>query len=99
MPTTWEFQRPLEEYFTVVNYDQRGAGKTFLANDPDAVADTLHIQRYVDDALDIAEPVRAPLGKDKLIVMAHNREQGVGVGAAHGRPGQSPPPARGGNLP
>src|SRR3546814_4342631 len=29
MPTTWEFQRPLEEYFTVVNYDQRGAGKTF----------------------------------------------------------------------
>src|SRR3546814_5932398 len=47
MPTTWEFQRPLEEYFTVVNYDQRGAGKTFLANDPDAVADTLHIERYV----------------------------------------------------
>ena len=29
MPTTWQFQRPLEEYFTVVNYDQRGAGKTF----------------------------------------------------------------------
>src|SRR3546814_1446425 len=72
MPTTWEFQRPLEEYFTVVNYDQRGAGKTFLANDPDAVADTLHIERYVDDAIEIAEHVRARLGKDKLIVMAHS---------------------------
>src|SRR3546814_8850656 len=72
MPTTWEFQRPLEEYFTVVNYDQRGAGKTFLANDPDAVADTLHIERYVDDAIEIAEHVRARLGKDTLIVMAHS---------------------------
>jgi hypothetical protein len=28
IPTLWQFQRPLEEYFTVVNYDQRGAGAT-----------------------------------------------------------------------
>src|SRR3546814_3428082 len=48
MPTTWAFQRPLEEYFNVVNYDQRGAGKTFLANEPAAVADTLLIERSVD---------------------------------------------------
>src|SRR3546814_272251 len=86
MPTTWEFQRPLEEYFTVVNYDQRGAGKTFLANDPDAVADTLHIERYVDDAIEIAEHVRARLGKDKLIVMAHSWGTVVGMGAALERP-------------
>src|SRR3546814_1140508 len=84
--TTWEFQRPLEEYFTVVNYDQRGAGKTFLANDPDAVADTLHIERYVDDAIEIAEHVRARLGKDKLIVMAHSWGTVVGMGAALERP-------------
>lgn len=29
IPTLWQFQRPVEEYFTVANYDQRGAGKTF----------------------------------------------------------------------
>src|SRR3546814_1423085 len=86
MPTTWEFQRPLEEYFTVVNYDQRGAGKTFLANDPDAVADTLHIERYVDDAIEIAEHVRERLGKDKLILMAHSWGTVVGMGAALERP-------------
>src|SRR3546814_19829848 len=80
MPTTWEFQSPLEEYFTVVNYDQRGAGKTFLANDPDAVADTLHIERYVDDAIEIAEHVRAHLGTDKPIVMAHSSGTVVGMG-------------------
>ncbi|MFC3714601.1 alpha/beta fold hydrolase [Luteimonas soli] len=86
MPAAWEFQRPLEEYFTVVNYDQRGAGKTFLANDPDAVADTLHIERYVDDAIEVAEHVRKRLGKDKLILMAHSWGTVVGMGAALERP-------------
>ena len=33
-PAAWEFQRPIEEYFTVVTYDQRGAGRTFRAVDP-----------------------------------------------------------------
>ncbi|MDN5781281.1 MAG: alpha/beta hydrolase [Luteimonas sp.] len=86
MPTTWEFQRPLEEYFTVVNYDQRGAGKTFLANDPDAVAGTLHIDRYVDDAIEIAEYVRKRYHKDKVILMAHSWGTVVGMGAALKRP-------------
>src|SRR5690606_2613363 len=86
MPTVWEFQRPLEEYFTVVNYDQRGAGKTFLANDPDAVAGTLHIARYVDDAIEIAEHVRQRLGKDKLILAGHSWGTIVGMGAALERP-------------
>ena len=34
IPTIWQFQRPLEEYFTIVNYDQRGAGKTFNETAP-----------------------------------------------------------------
>ncbi|HET6463075.1 MAG TPA: alpha/beta hydrolase, partial [Candidatus Krumholzibacteria bacterium] len=29
MPLAWTFQRPWEEFFTVVQWDQRGAGKTF----------------------------------------------------------------------
>ncbi|HMH69378.1 MAG TPA: alpha/beta hydrolase, partial [Pinirhizobacter sp.] len=28
MPTSWYFQRGWEEYFTVVQWDQRGAGST-----------------------------------------------------------------------
>lgn len=86
MPTTWEFQRPLEEYFTVVNYDQRGAGKTFRANDPDAVAGTLHIARFVDDAIGIAELVLKRYRKDKLILMGHSWGTVVGMGAALRRP-------------
>jgi hypothetical protein len=39
MPTSWYFQRGWEEYFTVVQWDQRGAGKTYLANDPRSQGD------------------------------------------------------------
>ena len=86
IPTMWEFQRPLEDYFTVVNYDQRGAGKTFLANDPGEVAGTLQIDRYVDDAIEIAEYVRKRYHKDKLILVGHSWGTVVGMGAALKRP-------------
>src|SRR3546814_21074324 len=82
MPRTWAFHRPLEEYFTVVNYDQRGAGKTFLANDPDGVADTLQNQRHVDEAIGLSDHVRTPHGKGKIIVLAAKWRKGVGMGGA-----------------
>ena len=69
IPSLWQFQRPLEDYFTVVNYDQRGAGKTFLETDPDTINDTIRIERYVDDAIELAEVIRQRYGQDKLILM------------------------------
>lgn len=86
IPTLWQFQRPLEEYFTVVNYDQRGAGRTLLLNDRDAVADTLHIQRYVDDAIALAEHLRTRYHKRKLVLMAHSWGTVVAMHAALQRP-------------
>src|SRR4051812_46354057 len=50
-PTLWQFQRPIEEYFTVANWDQRGAGKSYAESGPKALADTIRIDRYVDDAI------------------------------------------------
>ena len=35
MPSSWFYQSPWEEYFTVVQWDQRGAGKTYAQN-PDS---------------------------------------------------------------
>ena len=55
IPTLWQFQRPLEEYFTMVTYDQRGAGKTFNETAPDSLSDSIHIPRYIDDAIEVAE--------------------------------------------
>lgn len=86
VPTVWQFQRPIEEYFTVVNYDQRGAGKTYLEADPDSIDDTIHIDRYVDDAIAIAEHVSKRYHKDKLILMAHSWGTVIGMNAALKRP-------------
>ena len=72
IPSLWQFQRPLEDYFTMVHYDQRGAGKTWREDHSDAVADTIRIQTYVDDLVGIAEHVRARLGKQRLVLMAHS---------------------------
>ena len=85
-PSMWMFQRPLEEYFTVVQYDQRGAGRTFLETDPDSIADTLTIERYVDDAIELAERVRERYAKRKLILVGHSWGTVVGMRAALKRP-------------
>lgn len=86
IPTLWQFQRPLEEYFTVVNYDQRGAGKTLTLNPEPAVADTLQIQRYVDDAIALAEYLRTRYHKRKLVLMGHSWGTVVAMHAALKRP-------------
>ena len=86
MPSLWQFQRPIEEYFTVAHYDQRGAGKTHRSNDPGAVAGTLRIERYVDDAIEVAEHLRRRHGKDKLVLAGHSWGTVVAMKAALKRP-------------
>ena len=41
MPFGWAFQRPWEDFFTVVQWDQRGAGRSYPLNDPKTLAATL----------------------------------------------------------
>ncbi|MCU6432971.1 alpha/beta hydrolase [Undibacterium sp. Jales W-56] len=86
MPTIWQFQRPIEEYFTVVNWDQRGAGKTYGEADPKAISDSIHIDRYVDDAIEVAEHIRKRYHKNKIILMGHSWGTIIGLNAALKRP-------------
>lgn len=85
-PSTWEFQRPLEEYFTVVHWDQRGAGKTYLETKPDDISSSIRIDRYVSDAIEVAEHLRQKHGQTKLILMGHSWGTIIGMKAALQRP-------------
>ena len=85
-PSIWQFQRPIEEYFTVVNWDQRGAGKTYGEADPDSISDSIHISRYVDDAIEVAEYIRNRYHKNRIILMGHSWGTIVGLNAALKRP-------------
>ncbi|MEV0797778.1 alpha/beta hydrolase [Kribbella sp. NPDC050281] len=85
-PVMWQFQRPIEEYFTVVTYDQRGAGRTFRTVDPDTIADTLKIEQYVADAIELTEQIRERYGVDKVILMGHSWGTVIATHAALARP-------------
>lgn len=86
MPTSWYFQRGWEEYFTVVQWDQRGAGKTYVANDPAAVAPTMTRERMVADAEELTAWLRREFGKDRIFVLGHSWGSYLGLELAQRRP-------------
>jgi len=85
-PVMWMFQRPIEEYFTVVNYDQRGAGRTFQATPPDSIAHTIRIDTYVDDAIELAAYIKERYQATKVILMGHSWGTIIGMKAVLKRP-------------
>ena len=86
MPMSWWFTRGWEEYFTVVQCDQRGAGKTFLHNRPAAVAPTMSRERMLADTEEMAGWVRAGLGKKKIFVVGHSWGSYLGLELAKRHP-------------
>jgi proline iminopeptidase len=86
MPIAWSFQRPWEDFFTVVQWDQRGAGRSFLLEDPKAIAATLTPDRYRDDAIELIELLQRRYGKHKVFLMGHSWGSVVGLSVASKRP-------------
>ncbi|MGY0798548.1 alpha/beta fold hydrolase [Lysobacter sp. A286] len=86
MPTSWYFQRGWEEYFTVVQWDQRGAGKTYVANDPTTVAPTMTRERMVADAEEMVAWLRKELQKDKIFVLGQSWGSYLGLELVQRRP-------------
>jgi pimeloyl-ACP methyl ester carboxylesterase len=70
--------------FTVANWDQRGAGKTFGRNGtptPDMTLD-----RFVADVIEVAEHLRTSLSQRKIILVAQSWGSILGVHAVKRRP-------------
>jgi pimeloyl-ACP methyl ester carboxylesterase len=85
-PVMWTFQRPIEEYFTVVNYDQRASGKTYSANDTTGLGKTINIDQYVADAIELSEFIKAKYKKKKVILIGHSWGTIVSMKAVLKRP-------------
>jgi len=86
MPTSWYFQRGWEEYFTVVQWDQRGAGKTYAANDPAVVAPTMTRSRMIADAEEMVSWLRREFGKERIFVLGHSWGSSLGIELAARHP-------------
>lgn len=77
--------RTLQKYFTIVQWDQRGAGRTFGRNGASS-ASTITIERMVQDGVELAELLTKHLQKDKLILVGHSWGSILGVLMAKAHP-------------
>lgn len=74
-----------EKYFTVVQWDQRGAGKTYSKNTETAMG-KISFQRLADDGIELIEYVKKHLGKDTVILLGSSVGSFVGLLIAKQRP-------------
>ena len=83
IPYAQKYQKLLEEKFTVVNYDQRGSGKSyhFFEDYSNLTSDLL-----VEDVLAMTEYISKRMGKEKVILIGHSYGTYIGMQAANKAP-------------
>jgi pimeloyl-ACP methyl ester carboxylesterase len=86
MPASWFYQTPWEEFFTVVQWDQRGAGRTMTSSTPEAVQEQVSVQRMVTDAEEVVGYLRKTYGKQKIFVLGHSWGSVLGLELAKRHP-------------
>ena len=86
IPTSYYFMSGWDEYFTVAQYDQRGAGKTYGGNDPAQIRPTMTIDRMVADAEEVAAYLRRNYHRDKIVLVGHSWGSFLGVKLAQRHP-------------
>jgi pimeloyl-ACP methyl ester carboxylesterase len=74
-----------EKDFTMVQWDQRGAGRTYTKNGP-SIEPTMAIARMVGDGIEVAEFLTKYLGKKKIIIVGGSWGSILGIYMVHDRP-------------
>jgi pimeloyl-ACP methyl ester carboxylesterase len=75
--------QPLERYFTVVNWDQRRAAKSFAAGRDGA---RMTMGQFVDDVIDLSTYLATRFDKKKILLVGHSWGSVIGMLAASRRP-------------
>src|SRR2546430_5029024 len=73
------------KYFTVVQWDQRGAGRTFGRNGA-ASASTITPERMIQDGIELSELLKKRLHKDKIVLVGHSWGSVLGFFMVKARP-------------
>lgn len=85
-PVSYFYLRDLEEYFTVVQWDQRGAGKTYAASDPATVRPTMSIEQLVEDGTELIRYLTRTYGQKRVVLLGHSFGTVLGVRIARQHP-------------
>lgn len=86
IPLAGAFQGPWEKYFTVVQWDQRGAGKTYASNDKEIQRRTMNVPQMEQDTLEVVNYLRNRFKREKIFVLGHSWGSVLGLWLAHEHP-------------
>jgi pimeloyl-ACP methyl ester carboxylesterase len=64
-----KFNKDLEEYFTVVYWEQRGEGKSYSQEIIDAEPE---LEQYIEDAYELTNYLKNRLDKEKIFLLGHS---------------------------
>ena len=67
---------PLEQRFTLVYWDQRGAGKSYSRAIPKS---TMNVERFLLDLDELVDDVRVRVGQEKVTIFGHSWGAALGV--------------------
>jgi pimeloyl-ACP methyl ester carboxylesterase len=70
------FNAPLEQRFTLVYWDQRGAGKSYSRTIPRS---TMTVEQFLRDLDELVDVVRARVGQRKVAIFGHSWGAALGV--------------------
>ena len=84
-PWSFAYFAAWEKRFTVVQWDERGAGRTFRKTGR-SVASTMTLDRMAQDGIELSEFVRKHLTKNRIVVVAHSFGSILGLRMVQARP-------------
>ncbi len=82
--STARFTWAWEDYFTVVQWDQRQAGKSYQPYDQ--LADTMNLEQFTNDTLEVIDYLRKTYNKEKIFVLGHSWGSYLGMQAVKQKP-------------
>lgn len=77
-------QRPWEDFFTVVHWDQRQTGKSYYPADDEN--NPLHMEHLIDDAIEVIQYLRQQFKQEKIFVLGHSIGSVLGMNAVKRHP-------------
>lgn len=83
--TSWMWQQPFEEFFTVIHYDQRGAGRSHHLAKTAGSQISFDLDRYVEDLCELSADIRDEFGM-RPVLIGHSWGTVVATLAAHWHP-------------
>jgi pimeloyl-ACP methyl ester carboxylesterase len=85
IPFTYRSMRQWEKYYTIVSWDQRGAGRTYFLNGG-ADETATGMDQITDDGIQVAEVARRLLHQDKIILLGESFGSAVSLEMVRQRP-------------